>query len=65
MIATSEKKIVILIGMAGIGKSSLVRNAINYLSERKQFLSGIVFVQAKGVESTEILLKIIIGAFML
>jgi putative ribosome biogenesis GTPase RsgA len=35
VIATSDKKIVILIGMAGIGKSSLVRNAINYLSERK------------------------------
>ena len=33
-----------LIGLPGIGKSVLARNAVHYLKERKYFSSGILFI---------------------
>ena len=54
-----------VIGMPGIGKSSLVRNAVHYLSDRNQFLLGVSFVEAKEVESIEILVKILIKDILL
>ena len=46
--------------MPGIGKSSLIRQAIHFFNDRNYFTGGILLIQAKGVESTESLKKLII-----
>lgn len=59
-IASNTKRLVSVVGVPGIGKSSLVRRAIHFFDNRKLFTGGIVLIQAKGVESTENLKKLII-----
>lgn len=59
-IATSGKRLISVVGVPGIGKSVLVRQAIHFFDDRKQFTGGIVLIQAKGVESTENLKKMLI-----
>jgi nucleoside-triphosphatase THEP1 len=49
-----------ILGLPGIGKSSLVRSAIKYIYERKVYLSGIVFVQIKGIREFDRLLREIV-----
>jgi AAA+ ATPase superfamily predicted ATPase len=53
----SGQRLICLIGLPGIGKSSLVRNSIQFFVKRKVFLGGVVFIQAKGVDSIEIIIK--------
>ena len=40
----SGNRLVILLGLDGVGKSSLARNALHYMSERKFFTGGVVLV---------------------
>lgn len=49
-----------ILGLPGIGKSSLVRSALKYIYERKIYLSGIVFVQIKGIREFDRLLREIV-----
>ena len=53
----SGKRLTCLLGLPGIGKSSLVRNAIHFFVKRRYFLAGVVFIQAKGVDAVEVLVK--------
>ena len=53
------KRLICLIGFMGVGKSSLVRNAIHRLSQRRQFQRGIVLVPLKGVDSLESIVNLI------
>ena len=47
---TSDKnRLTQVVGFAGIGKSSLVRNAIHYVNDRRYFVGGIIFLQTKSV----------------
>jgi len=46
-----------LLGLPGIGKSSLARSVLQYLYERRYFLGGMIFVQGKGVGVLERLVK--------
>ena len=39
-----NEKIVSLIGLRGIGKSSLARNTLHYAAERKTFSQGIMLI---------------------
>ena len=51
------ERLVILLGLHGFGKSSIARNALHYMSERKFFTGGIILVQMKNVEKVFTLLK--------
>ena len=48
-----------LLGMHGIGKSSIAKNALNYIAERKLMLGGILWIQLKGVRDIHTLTKLI------
>ena len=38
-----------LLGLHGIGKSSVARNTLHYIYERKYVTGGILWIQLKGV----------------
>lgn len=40
---------IMLLGLHGVGKSALAKNAIHYMLERKYFTGGVMFVNLKGV----------------
>ena len=48
-----------LLGMHGIGKSSIARNALNYICERKFIHGGVMWIQLKGVRDIYTLTKLI------
>lgn len=46
-----DRRLVSLVGVDGIGKSSLAIAAVNYLADRELFRDSIVFFRAKGLDS--------------
>lgn len=52
-----NNRLVTIIGLPGIGKTALCKNAIHYIFSRKLFQNGIVFMQLKGYTNCEIFLK--------
>jgi hypothetical protein len=52
-----QNRLVNIMGLPGIGKSSLVKNAIHYMAERRLFKTGIIFISAKGLITCELFLK--------
>lgn len=42
-------QIIMLLGLHGVGKSSVARNTLHYIYERKYITGGILWVQLKGV----------------
>ena len=50
-----KDKLLDYVGLPGVGKSLLARNAIHYLSERKYFSDGIMTVQLSSVNSVSLL----------
>ena len=59
MLITDKERIVLLLGLHGIGKSALARNTCHYVAERKLFTGGIIFIQLKGMSSLFPMLKLI------
>ena len=53
----SGNRLVILLGLAGVGKSCLARNALHYMSERKYFTGGVIFVQIATLKEIQSVLK--------
>ena len=64
MLITDKERIVILLGLHGIGKSALARNTCWYVAERKLFTGGIIFLQLKGMSSHFAMLKYIMRNIM-
>ena len=64
LLADSSDRIVPLIGFQGVGKSSLARNTLHYVAERKMFTHGVVLVQLKGVKTCFAMLKLLIRAIL-
>ena len=50
-------RLVILLGLHGVGKSCLARNALHYMSERKFFTGGVVLVQLSNLKEVQSCLK--------
>ena len=46
----SDKRLVMILGLHGIGKSALAKNAAHYMLERKYFTGGVIFVDLKGIK---------------
>lgn len=53
----SGERLVILLGLHGLGKSSIARNALHYMCERKFFTGGVLLVQLKNVRDVFSLMK--------
>ena len=54
-----DNRLVASLGLHGIGKSSLVRNALHFIYERKYFTGGVVLIQTKNVRDVFSLMKLI------
>ena len=52
-------KLIPVLGLYGIGKSTLVRNLLNFVADRKYFTGGIVYVQIKDMRNIITVLKLI------
>ena len=55
----NHEQIFMLLGLHGIGKSSIAKNTLNYIYERKLVLGGILWIQLKGIKDTYSVLKLI------
>eukprot|EP00826_Nyctotherus_ovalis_P058231 TRINITY_DN798_c0_g1_i2.p1 TRINITY_DN798_c0_g1~~TRINITY_DN798_c0_g1_i2.p1 ORF type:complete len:1311 (-),score=269.74 TRINITY_DN798_c0_g1_i2:1305-5237(-) len=49
-------RIVTIKGLAGIGKSSMAKTLAHFFMERRTFSDGVIFISARGIESTNVLL---------
>jgi hypothetical protein len=45
-----------LIGIPGIGKSSLVKYTLRHIDERRLLVGGYIFLNVRGVKDSEVLL---------
>ncbi len=52
-----QNRLVTIIGLPGIGKTSLAKNAVNFIADRRLFEAGIIFLALKGYMNCEIFLK--------
>ena len=50
-------RLVILLGLNGVGKSCLTRNVMHYVTERKVFTGGVVLIQIGNLNSIQSVLK--------
>ena len=48
-----------MLGLYGIGKSTLAKNLLNFVADRSYFTGGIIYVQIKDMRSTITVLKLI------
>lgn len=64
LLLNDEQRIVSLLGLRGIGKSSLAINTLHYASERKIFTGGILFIRLKSKKSNFSMLKLIMRAIL-
>ena len=42
-------RLIMLLGLHGVGKSAVARNAVHFMIERKYFTGGVIFINLKGV----------------
>lgn len=52
-----HNRLVNIIGFPGIGKTSLAKNAVHFISDRMMFRGGVIFIPLKGYTTCEIFLK--------
>ena len=53
-----------MIGLRGVGKSSLARNTLHYVAERKTFCQGILLIQLKDTRTCLAMAKLIMHAIL-
>lgn len=58
-------RLVTIIGLPGIGKTSLSKNAVHYIVERKIFKQGVIFMQLKGCINFEVFMKKLVVNFVM
>ena len=62
--AVTVNRLVTIIGLPGIGKTALCKNAVHYISERNLFKQGIFFMQVKGYMNSDLLMKKLVRNFV-
>ena len=53
----SGERFIMILGLHGVGKSSVARNALHYINERKYMTGGVMWVQLKGTKDVYAILK--------
>lgn len=64
MEAKHPNRLVPILGLYGIGKSTLSRKMLQFVASRKYFTGGIIFVQLSNVTTMFTVLKLIKSEFM-
>ena len=59
-----NERIVTVLGLRGIGKSSLARNTLHYVADRKIFSCGILLIQLKDIRESLGMLRLIMRAIL-
>ncbi len=50
-------RLVNIMGLPGIGKTALAKNAVHYMNDRKYFKLGIIFFSCKGYKNSNVFMK--------
>ena len=53
----SGERFLMILGLHGVGKSCVARNALHYIIERKYMTGGVMWVQLKGAKDIYAILK--------
>ena len=53
----SDQRLVMILGLHGVGKSAVAKNAVHYMLERKYFTGGVIFVDLKGIRSARMMTR--------
>ena len=64
MILAQNKRLVSLLGLRGVGKSSIAKSVMHYAAERKIFPGGIIFIKLKDINSCVGVVKKLMGEIM-
>ena len=50
----SKAQLIVLLGLRGIGKSAIAKNALHYMRERRFITGGVILIDLKKVKSMNI-----------
>jgi ABC-type dipeptide/oligopeptide/nickel transport system ATPase component len=56
-IMNANNHLITLIGLPGVGKSSMVKSTLQYIKERRLIRGGIIYTDARSVASSEALIR--------
>ena len=60
-----KNRLINIIGIPGIGKTALVKNAVNYIADRNLFKLGIIYFSLKGYKNCSVFIKKLVSNIML
>ena len=49
-----KKRLIVILGLPSVGKSSLARAVMHFVEQRDYFLAGVTLVQAKGLRDINV-----------
>ena len=52
-----SRRITVVLGLHGIGKSAVAKNATHYMLERKYFTGGVIVINLKGIRDFRLLVQ--------
>jgi Ni2+-binding GTPase involved in maturation of urease and hydrogenase len=58
-------RLVNIMGLPGIGKTALAKNAVHYMADRRLFKLGIIFFSLKGYKNCNVFMKKLVTNIML